>query len=81
ADTVPLAMVSAETAAPPTTASTDHAPIAYSLNDSQGSVEDLLGQFLHDRQVAADTAAPSVAASPAPATPDIAAAPVPDDPL
>ncbi|KIT73659.1 hypothetical protein QP64_00055, partial [Staphylococcus aureus] len=51
------------------------------LNDSQGSVEDLLGQFLHDRQVAADTAAPSVAASPAPATPDIAAAPVPDDPL
>jgi VCBS repeat-containing protein len=81
ADTVPLAMFSAETVAAPTVASTDHPQITYSLNDNQGSVEDLLGQFLHDRQAASDASGPPAAASPAPAAPDIAAAPAPDDPL
>ncbi|OSZ65191.1 hypothetical protein CAP40_15445, partial [Sphingomonas sp. IBVSS2] len=82
ADTVPLAMFSAEaTTAPTTAATTEHAPVPYSLSDNQGSVEDLLGQFLHDRQAASDTSAPPVAASAAPAAQDIAAAPVPDDPL
>jgi len=82
ADTVPLAMFSAESATAPTAATTtDHAPVAYSLSDNQGSVEDLLGQFLHDRQAASDASAPPVAASAAPAAPDIAAAPIADDPL
>ena len=80
ADTVPLAMFSAESATAPTAATTtDHAPVAYSLSDNQGSVEDLLGQFLHDRQAASDASAPP--ASAAPAAPDIAAAPIADDPL
>jgi len=83
ADAVPLTTLVAGPVAEEhgTAITAEHGPTTFGLLDGQDTVEDLLGQFLHDRQQTIEVSSTPTVISEGHASPDISAAPVPSDPL